>query len=62
MTSSWNEHGVSIVSDGWTNVKGKPLISVRVVSNGGAIFLSTYDYSKKFKTSINTAEPFVSNN
>ena len=28
MTGSWNEHGLSIVSDGWTNVKGKPLISV----------------------------------
>jgi hypothetical protein len=23
-TNDWNLHGVSIVSDGWTNVKGKP--------------------------------------
>ena len=22
--NAWNEYGVSIVSDGWTNVKGKP--------------------------------------
>ena len=44
MTSSWTDHGVSIVSDGWTNVKGKPLISVLAVSVGGAIFLTAHDY------------------
>ena len=59
MTSSWYEHGVSIVSDGWTNVKGKPLISVLAVSVSGAIFLSSYDYLDKFKTDINTAEPLI---
>ena len=59
MRSSWNEHGVSIVSDGWTNVKGKPLISVLVVSFSGAIFLSAYDYSGKLKTDINIAEPLL---
>ena len=59
MTNSWNEHGVSIVSDGWTNVKGKSLISVLIVSNNGAIFLSTYDYSEKFKMDINIAEPLL---
>lgn len=31
MTSSWTDHGVSIVSDGWTNVKGMPLINVLAV-------------------------------
>jgi hypothetical protein len=59
MTSSWNDHGVSIVSYGWTNVKGKPLISVLAVSTSGAIFLSAYDYSEKFKTAINIAEPLL---
>ena len=59
MTSSWNEHGVSIVSDGWTNVKGKPLISVLVVSVSGTIFLSSYVYSVKFKIDINIAEPLL---
>ena len=39
MTNSWNEHGVSIVYDGWTHVKGNPLISVLVVSINSAIFL-----------------------
>ena len=59
MTNSWNEHGVSIVSDEWTNVKGKPLISVLGMSVIGAIFLSAYDYSDKFKTDINIAEPLL---
>ena len=59
MTSSWNEHGVSIVSNGWTNVKGKPMISVLAVSVSGAIFLSSYDYSDKFKTDINIAESLL---
>ena len=44
MTSSWNEHGLSVVSDGWTNVKGKPLINVLAVSVSGAVFLAAYDY------------------
>eukprot|EP00253_Pinus_taeda_P015502 PITA_15502 len=59
MTSSWTDHGVSIVSDGWTNVKGKPLISVIAVSVSGAIFLNAYDYSEKFKTGINIAEALL---
>eukprot|EP00253_Pinus_taeda_P030175 PITA_30175 len=59
MTNSWTEHGVFIVSDGCINVKGKPLISVRVVSVSGAIFLSAYDYSEKFKVNINIAETLL---
>jgi len=31
-TNEWNNHGVSIVSDGWTNVKGEPLINIFGVS------------------------------
>ena len=50
---------MSIVFDGWTNVKGKPLISVLVVFVSGAIFLSSYDYSDKFEISINIAEPLL---
>eukprot|EP00253_Pinus_taeda_P021475 PITA_21475 len=59
MTSAWTEHGVSIVSDGWTNVKGKPLISVLAVSVNGSIFLTAHDYSDKFKTAINIAEALL---
>jgi hypothetical protein len=41
-TNEWNLNGVSIVSDGWTNVKGKPLISILGVSKSGVIFLSSH--------------------
>ena len=57
--NSRNEYGVSIVSDGWTNVKGKPLISNLRVSSIGANFLSSYDYSDRFKTDINIAKPLI---
>lgn len=58
-TNAWNDYGVSIVSDGWTNVKGKPLINVLGVSATGAVFLSSHDYSDRFKTGINIAEPLL---
>ena len=54
-TNAWNDYGVSIVSDGWTNVKGKPLINVLGVSATGAVFLSAHYYSDRFKTGINIA-------
>lgn len=59
MTSSWTDHGVSIVSDGWTNVKGKPLISVLAMSVSGAIFLTAHNYLDKFRTAINIAEALL---
>ena len=55
-TNEWNDTGVSIVSDGWTNVTGKPLINILGVSASGAVFLSAHDYSDKFKTGLNIAE------
>jgi hypothetical protein len=51
-TNEWNINGVSIVSDGWINVKGKPLIDILGVSKSGAIFLSAHDYSDRYKTRI----------
>jgi len=59
MTNSWRKHGVYIVSVGWTNVKGKPLIRVLDVFVSGAIFLSAYDYSEKYKIDINIAKPLL---
>jgi hypothetical protein len=44
-TNAWNHYGVSIVSDGWKNVKGRPLINILGVS--GVVFLSTHDYSDR---------------
>ena len=42
-TNEWNLNGVSIVSDGWKNVKGKPLTNILGVSKSGAILLSADD-------------------
>jgi hypothetical protein len=39
-TNDWNQHGVSIVSDGWTNMKGRPLINILGVFASSAVFLS----------------------
>jgi hypothetical protein len=58
-TNNWNWHGVSIVFDGWTNVKGRPLINILGVSASGAIFLSAHDYSDRYKTCINIIETLL---
>jgi hypothetical protein len=55
-TNEWSQLGVSIVSNGWINVKGKPLINILGVSASGAVFLSSHDYSDHYKTSINIAD------
>ena len=58
-TNNWNRHGVSIVSDGWTNVKGRPLINILGVSASGVIFLSAHDYSDRYKKGINIADTLL---
>jgi hypothetical protein len=58
-TNNWNRHGVSIVFDGWTNVKSRPLINILGVSASGVIFLSSHDYSDRYKTCINIAEALL---
>ncbi|XP_076940642.1 uncharacterized protein LOC143609905 [Bidens hawaiensis] len=42
---TWYTQGVSIVSDGWSNVKHKPLINVIAVNNRGAMFTYAEDFS-----------------
>ena len=58
-TNDWSNYGVSIVSDGWKNVKGKPLINILSVSASGVVFLSAHDYSDRYKTGINIAQPLL---
>ena len=58
-TNDWSLYGVSIISDGWTNVKGKPLINILGVSASGAVFLLAHDYSDRYKTSINVVQPLL---
>ena len=59
LTNSWNGYGVSIVSDGWTNVKGRPLINILGASASVAVFLSARDYSNHYKTDINIADALI---
>jgi hypothetical protein len=58
-TYDWNRHRVSIVFDGWTNVKGMPLINILGVSASGAVFLSAHDYSNRYKIGINIAYALI---
>ncbi|KAJ7950490.1 DUF659 domain-containing protein [Quillaja saponaria] len=41
---TWYNQGCSIVSDGWSNVKHRPLINVIAVNSHGAMFLYTDDF------------------
>jgi hypothetical protein len=43
-------HGVSVVSDGWKNMKNKPLINVMASNSRGSMFLYAEDFSGEVKT------------
>ncbi|KAE8793587.1 hypothetical protein D1007_31746 [Hordeum vulgare] len=43
-------HGVSVVSDGWTNMKNHPLINVIASNSRGSMFLYAEDFSGEEKT------------
>jgi hypothetical protein len=53
---TWYHHGVSIVSDGWSNIKHKPLINVLAVNSRSAMFMYAEDFSGVEKTGIAIAE------
>ncbi|XP_077228414.1 uncharacterized protein LOC143861373 [Tasmannia lanceolata] len=52
----WPEHGLSIVSDGWTNVKNKALINVLASNMFGSMFLYAHDFSAVEKSGKNIAK------
>ena len=56
LMQEWATNGVSIISDGWSNLKNQPLINVMAVSGGKAIFLNGHDVSAVEKTGANIAE------
>ena len=41
--SSWSSFGVTIVSDGWTNTRQRPLINIVATSPKGAMFIKAED-------------------
>ncbi|KAL7225591.1 hypothetical protein ACSBR1_020873 [Camellia fascicularis] len=53
---TWYTDGVSIVSDGWSNVRKNPLINILAVNSHGAMFLYAEDYSGVEKSRINIVE------
>ena len=44
-TNEWVDSGVSIVSDGWTNIRNQHLINVLGASSSGAVFITCHDSS-----------------
>ena len=47
--SSWSSSGVTIVSDGWTHTRRRPLINIIATSPKGAMFLKAKDCSGEVK-------------
>ncbi|XP_049936769.1 uncharacterized protein LOC126410604 [Nymphaea colorata] len=47
---TWDQHGVSIVSDGWTDLQRRPLINFIATSANGPIFLKAIDASGEYKS------------
>jgi hypothetical protein len=55
-TDEWGDYGVSIVSDGWTNVRNQHLINVLGVFAIGAVFLAAHDSSSIIASSQNISD------
>ena len=53
---TWYTQGVSIVSDGWSNVKNRPLINVLAVNSRGAMFMYAEDFSGVENTGVEIAK------
>ncbi|XP_058766128.1 uncharacterized protein LOC131639665 [Vicia villosa] len=47
--NSWNQKGVTIVSDGWSDPQRRPLINFMVVTESGPMFLKAIDCSNGIK-------------
>jgi len=46
---SWNDKGVTIVSDGWTDLQRRPLINFMAINESGPMFLRSIDGSSEIK-------------
>ena len=46
---SWNEKGLIVVTDGWTDSQRKPLINFMAASECGAMFLKAINCEGEFK-------------
>ena len=58
--SSWANSGVSIISDGWTDIRRRPLINIIASSPTRAMFLRAEDCSGELKESHFIADVLIS--
>jgi hypothetical protein len=42
--------GCTVVSDGWSNIQGQPLLNVLAHTSAGVVFLKTHDSSGNYIT------------
>ncbi|KAL7258061.1 hypothetical protein ACSBR1_004224 [Camellia fascicularis] len=56
LMQDWSIHGVSIVSDGWSNLKNQTLINMMAFFGGKAIVINGHDVSSKEKNATNSAD------
>ncbi|CAL5347327.1 unnamed protein product [Camellia sinensis] len=53
---SWDEKGLSIVSDGWTDAQRRPLINFMAACNGGAMFIKAVNCEGETKDKYHIAK------
>ena len=46
---TWKEKGLSIVSDGWTDVQKRPLVNFMATSEKGPLFIESINGTKEYK-------------
>ncbi|XP_030940275.1 uncharacterized protein LOC115965242 [Quercus lobata] len=56
---TWKEKGLSIVSNGWTDVQKRPLINFMATSQKGPIFIKSIDGTKEYKDKHFIADLFL---
>jgi hypothetical protein len=44
--------GCTIVSDGWSDVQGQPLLNVLAHTSAGVVFLKTHDSSGEYNNKL----------
>ena len=57
---TWNEKGVSICSDGWSDAQRRPLINIMAVSESGPMFLKAINYEGETKDKHFIADLLIS--
>ncbi|TVU19386.1 hypothetical protein EJB05_35531, partial [Eragrostis curvula] len=58
--SSWGEAGVTILADGWSDVKRRPVINILAVTESGPVFLKAVNNEDGLKTREYIAEKLIS--